>query len=313
MRKLKNPGLRSTFKMLGIVTLLTIAISTSCKKDPVNSGPAPVTGGNTIPPPPPGKINPSDPNAVTSGLVIDNSTRVVGGLPAPQKPVGDSIAINGYQTSVEVSSGGEITMPFNYYILSSQSYSCKEYYIHVKDADSSIKITKNISNLPANGTMIQKIRVPSRFSYGKFCFSTAVTYVRADGSIYQPPAFDVCVNVSAPKTCGQTVSGSEGLTFTNLILGNVAGTASVNYNTYSVPDRIDVYYNNKWVGGTGTDPGPVPPQKKCSTVVPGDGFIGSSGSISFAYDPAISKELTVVVSGCLGNSTAWDYKVNCPQ
>jgi hypothetical protein len=137
--------------------------------------------------------------------------------------------------------------------------------------------------------------------------------VRADGSIYQPPTHTVCVTVSAPKTCGQFVSGAEGLTFTNLTLGNVAGTASINYDTYSIPDRLDIYYNGNWVAGTGTDPGPVPPQKNCSDVVSGDGFYGKMGTLSFAYDPAISKEVTVVVSGCLGSSTAWDYTVECPQ
>lgn len=137
--------------------------------------------------------------------------------------------------------------------------------------------------------------------------------IRADGSFYQSPMHDVCVNVSAPKTCGSTVSGNEGLTFTTLTLGDTAGTVTVDYDTYSIPDRIDVYYDNKWVAGTGSDPGPIPPQKNCSDVVAGDGFLGTTGVLSIAYDPAISKEVTVVVSGCLGSSTAWDYTVNCPQ
>jgi hypothetical protein len=304
-------------KSLFVATLLvafmfTIFFTSSCKKDPVSSG----GGGGpvTVPPPPLGKINPADANAVTTALGIDSSSRVIGNIPPYQKQVGDSISITGYQRSIEVTAGGEIIIPFNYRFVTGQSYKYNEFNIKVVGADSTIKIRKSLTNLSQQGVFLQKIKVPSRISYGDFRILVSVNLVRSDGKFYQSPSYTIDVSVSAPKTCGEQVSGSEGLTFTNLTLGAVKGTASVSYDTYSVKDRIDVYYNNVWVAGTaGTNPGPVPPQKNCADVLPGDGFVGQTGTLNFSYDPAVSQNVTVVVSGCLGSGTAWDYTVNCPQ
>jgi hypothetical protein len=295
--------------------LLSVTAGTlnSCKKENL------YTGGdstNLIPPPPPPspKVNPSNPNALTSALIIDNSTLFKGDIPGYLKPPGnDSIFIGGIQNSVEVSAGGELIIPFNYFILAGQTYTATEYYIQVVGADSTFKIKPSAGNNAQNGTRIQRIGIPSRISFGSFCFKFSTQWVNADGSGYgQSAPVDICVNISAPKTCGQMVTGYEGLTFTSLTLGNTAGQVNIDYDTYSIPDRIDVYYNKLWVAGTGTDLGPVPPQKNCYDVVPGDGFIGASNTLSFAYDPSVSKNVTVVVSGCLGSNTGWEYTVNCP-
>jgi hypothetical protein len=272
--KKRNLGIMAIF----VACLFTVLISPSCKKDPVSSG----GGGTTIiPPPPPGKINPADANAITTALGIDSSSRVIGNIPPYQKQAGDSISITGYQKSIEVSAGGEIIIPFNYRFVTGQSYKYNEFNIKVVGADSAIKIRKSLTNLSQQGVFLQKIKVPSRISIGDFRILVSVNLVRTDGKFYQSPSYTIDVSVSEPKTCGEQVSGSEGLTFTNLTLGEVKGTASVAYNTYSVPDRIDVYYNNVWVSGTsGTNPGPVPPQKDCYYVVSGDGFIGATGTLN---------------------------------
>jgi hypothetical protein len=309
----KATQFKQALRVLGFTAILALVTITACKKDPVGGGGTsdPNTTGSI--PAPPIKINPSNANGVTTHLQIVGSTRTVGGLPPYQKPFGDSIALGGIQKSIEVTAGGEILLPVNYTVMTAGgTYSVREYYIHVVGADSTIKVTNSNTNLPANGTMIHRIKVPSYFSYGQFCFNTKVTFVRSDGSIYQTPDYNVCVGITAPKTCGQTVSGSEGLTFTTLRLSDAAGTATVNYDTYTVPDRIDIYYNQTWVGGTGANPGPIPPQKNCSYVTTGDGFLGATGKLTFSYNPNISKEVTVVVSGCLGSSTAWDYSIVCP-
>jgi hypothetical protein len=302
-----NPYLKAAFLFLvGAIFMLQF---NSCAKEELPGG-----NSDAIPPPPPGKINPKDANALTTALIIENKQLFKGDLPPYQKlPNNDSIFIGGIQNTIEVSAGGEIIIPFNYNFHAGSGYTCTNYYIQVDGADSTIRIPQS-GGFPPSGTRSQKIRIPSRISFGTFCFKFSTQWVNSDGSGYgQSPPVDICVNISAPKTCGQTITGNEGLTFTTLELGNTAGQVSINYDTYSIPDRLDIYYNKQWVAGTASDPGPVPPQKNCSNVVPGDGFVGTASTLSFPYDPKISKNVTVVVSGCLGSSTAWRYTINCPQ
>ena len=118
---------------------------------------------------------------------------------------------------------------------------------------------------------------------------------------------------SAHTICPATVTGSDGLTISTFDLGPTAGTVNISYDTYTVPDRIDAYYNNLWVGGTGVDPGTNPPPCDCNQVPICAGYVGQQGTISFPYNPATSRKVNLYVSGCLNGGTAWTFTVNCPH
>jgi hypothetical protein len=100
----------------------------------------------------------------------------------------------------------------------------------------------------------------------------------------------------------------------SLTFGDKVGWITIDYDTYTVPDRIDVRYNNKWVASTGSVlSGNSPPTKLCSSVTAGDGFIGAKGSFKIFYDGKVSKKLDIYVSGCLEGGTLWEFKVReCP-
>ncbi|MEM7656108.1 MAG: hypothetical protein AAF399_08270 [Bacteroidota bacterium] len=112
------------------------------------------------------------------------------------------------------------------------------------------------------------------------------------------------------------VEGTDGITVRSYYLeGDAPVEVWVEYYMYTVPDRIDVRYGNRWIGSSGTilQEGEAPIFKRCSEVSPGDGFTGGGNIIRFTFDPAISRKLDVYVSGCLDGGTRWYFDVSCPQ
>lgn len=129
------------------------------------------------------------------------------------------------------------------------------------------------------------------------------------GEVSQP--YYIPAAVTEPLACGDGfVSGTEGVTNTRHQLNGVAGTVVISYDTYTVPDRIDVFVDGtKWSGGTGSSITPPPPTSNCASPLPG--FVGAAGTINVPVTAA-NKYIDVYVSGCLGSGTAWDYSLVCP-
>lgn len=105
-------------------------------------------------------------------------------------------------------------------------------------------------------------------------------------------------NQSAPITqaCNtSTQSGGSGITETNHILG-VSGPTSfvLGYETYNVPDQIQVFYDGAQVADTGRV---------------GDNINDGTGSIQVTLPPGASTSVLVRVIGDPG--TKWDYTVYC--
>ncbi len=98
---------------------------------------------------------------------------------------------------------------------------------------------------------------------------------------------------SAAIPCNsRTESGKEGITRKTHDLGENAGTATISYEMYSVPDKLEVYYEGNVVASTRD-------------------FVSSSGSLTFNYTPNHDTYCTVVVTGLSG--TDWAYTVGCPR
>jgi hypothetical protein len=96
--------------------------------------------------------------------------------------------------------------------------------------------------------------------------------------------------------CGQsTNSGGPGITNTTHALGDTFGVVTINYDMYSIPDQMDVWFD--------ADPATDPP-----TVTTG-GPVSGTGSLSFNKFTSTSTCL-VRITGPSG--TAWNYTVNCP-
>lgn len=94
-----------------------------------------------------------------------------------------------------------------------------------------------------------------------------------------------------------TKSGGAGVTNTNHQLGKTGPTAFVlTYETFNIPDRIQVFYE----GGQVLDTGYV-----------GDNTNQGTGSRVVSLPAGSSSTVSVRVTG--PNDTQWEYTVNCPS
>ena len=95
--------------------------------------------------------------------------------------------------------------------------------------------------------------------------------------------------------CNNTTnSGGAGVTTTFHDLGASAGTATVSWDMYSIPDKLEIYYGPTLIYTTG-------------------GFVSNSGSYSFAWNPGGGSTLIKVIVTGSGSGTGWTYQVFCPS
>lgn len=275
--------------LLGLAAaLLVTAVMFACKKgdDEDNSS-----------------VDPADVNKLQSVLQITGSSIISGSLPTPSS--GSSAPkLSLSQSSASISPGGLLVLPFQF--TSQGGYNWV--YIQVDGATNGC-IRIPASSITVSGNVIGIMTgIPSRVLLGDFC----VSYCIEDSQGRISNVINTCVTLREALSCiNANASGHDGLTFTSIEMGDKSGTAKIIYDTYTVPDRIDVYQGNKWLTGTGTDPKSlIPPLSNCSTASPG--FVGKSSTLSFPYNPSDGKTITVVVSGCLGGGTAWDWEMDCP-
>ncbi|MBY0426156.1 MAG: IPT/TIG domain-containing protein [Cytophagales bacterium] len=90
-------------------------------------------------------------------------------------------------------------------------------------------------------------------------------------------------------------SGGQGTTFTPHNLGAFPGQVSVDYEMYSVPDQMDIYYNGQMVASTG-------------------GLVSNAGKLTFYYNanPGEPTICNIRMYAPL-DGTAWNYQANCPE
>lgn len=247
-------------------------------------------------------VAPSDANKLQSALIITGGTLKTGTFPTTSTT--NAPVLSGYQSSAAINPNHVLALPFNF----TSTNGCAKIYGMVTGATNGyFEITGSSSS--NTGTIIIYISIASKIKYGTFTF----IYVIVDNSGNVSNVLSTQIVINAPMTCtNATASGSEGLTFSTVdMTGKSSGNMSLTYDTYSVPDRVDVYQGTKWLAGTGTDPGTtIPPQCDCSSPLPG--FVGQTGTLNFPYDASKVKEITVVVSGCLGGGTAWNWTMTCP-
>ncbi|GCE38842.1 hypothetical protein Rhow_002366 [Rhodococcus wratislaviensis] len=103
--------------------------------------------------------------------------------------------------------------------------------------------------------------------------------------------------LSRTQQCDEsTMSGGEGVTETVHQLGRGGPTSFVlSYETYSVPDQIEVFYQGALIHSTG--------------------YIGDNineGTGSAVINVPAGSETSVLVRVTGPNDTDWDYTVHCP-
>lgn len=93
-----------------------------------------------------------------------------------------------------------------------------------------------------------------------------------------------------------TMGGGAGVTSTRHEIGRPGPTAFVlRHETYSIPDRIEVFYEGNRIHDTGYI---------------GDDTNEGTGQVVVGVPPGLSTSVLVRITG--PNNTEWDYTVNCP-
>jgi len=283
----------SALLMAGIVQF------SSCKKE--DSAPTPTPAAPTYAD---YSINPANPDSLSKVISFGKATFQKGNWPTTAST--NTVSID-YDPSLTVSTGGSTTyLPIVY----KGTETFTKVLLIVKGATTGY-FMYDASVTDLSGTFFVPMTIPKSVMQGNF--SLQVLLLNAKGDIVSSKTITVPVQIKKPYECstsGASVSGSSGITQTMHALDGKAGEVSIDWNTYSIPDRIDVYVDGKWVNGTGASAAPPPPLCPCSNPLPG--FVGSSGTFKIPVT-ASSKNIEVYVSGCTGSGTAWDYNLKCPQ
>lgn len=249
-------------------------------------------------------ISPSDANALSEAIVIPNSSKIDGTIPAASGTA-TAPTVSRSDTDIAYSSGSQIQLPIDY----SGSSNISQVIYSINGADSYFSL--DLDSAGPAGTIVLPVSIPSSVSDGEFC--STVQFVDVNGEV--STAQTICTAITQPLECNNTkISGGEGVTSAVIGMNGVTGNIKVNYQTYTVKDKIDVYQNNSWIGGTGksTDRSTIRTALDCSVATEQEGYVGEIGEFVFEYDPNLSGDIEVVVSGCENNGTAWEFTASCP-
>lgn len=258
----------------------------------------------------------AQPSALSRALEIVGKN-ITGSIPTTNQNFG--IDIINAATSASVTTGNSLFLP---YVLSiNSSTQVKGVYLQIVGADNywNIPVTMGTSSNSFYSYVLD-VAIPLNILNGNF---KIVYYIYdANGNISEPinmnvgilPTLNYCEQGSNQNLLG--VAGSDGIAVRSYTFGDTEGWVYIDYDTYSVPDRMDVKYGGDWVASTGTilKNNEVPPIKLCSQVTGIDGFRGTSNTFKVYYDPKKSKRIDIYASGCLEGGTGWTFKIrDCPK
>ena len=267
------------------------------------------------------EINPlEDPSAFSRSLLIEGGKNRNGDVPTTNEP--SELVISKSQPSATVSSDNFLFIPF----LATSSEGARGVYLQIEGADNYWEIplssradsaSSSSKNSTNTFTEVLSIGIPENVQEGIF----NISYQLFGSNGKTGAAAMLKTNVTFPidycesgEQIGQ-VEGQDGISAQSYSLGDDPGFITIDYETFTVPDRVDIRYNKQWIRSTGELlAGAAPPIKECANVVAGDGFLGTSGVFHIFYDPKVSKKIDVYVSGCLDGGTQWNYNiVECPK
>ena len=255
-------------------------------------------------------ISPYDADGIASVLILPSNSQVeTGTAPTPSSDV-NAPNVGDNQSGAEITAGSDLYLPFSFETLGSGTgyAGC---YVQVNGASTYWDIPASSFNTTPSGQLVIPVGVPQNVANGSFCLS----YCIYDNSGLVSNIIQTCIQISDPITCPASAGGSDGLTIKTVELGSTSGTVSVDYDMYSIPDRLDVFVNGTWVTGTSSIPlsrGQFPPTSQCYDGQ--EGYVSGAGTLSFFYNPSSGNtSVDLYISGCLGGGTAWDVFVSCPQ
>jgi hypothetical protein len=241
-------------------------------------------------------VNENEQEMINKALVIGSGGKCIDGdFP---KSSGSGIQITDRPQAVQITAG--VLLFFNYNT-SNNANLCKV-YLQVDSAESYWEVPVEID--PVSKQPFIRVLIPNFVKNGNF----KLKFAAGDCGGNISPVETTTLVVTEPLKCGSSFSGSLGITAMVANLGNKAGKVRIQYEMYTIPDRMDIRYRGNWVASTGTPLG-IGGYPSC-TVSP-NGFVSGSNVLEFNYDPSLSKIVEVYVSGC-NSGTAWNINIECP-
>lgn len=263
-------------------------------------------------------IAPEDVNQFIKALVFEGA--IEDGVPDP--------STNPSDFTIKVPSGINVTYDnFTYLplrIISDAGFD--GIYIQLSNefdekADSYIKIP--LQGEPGDSSLTLKLEIPPTVEPGLVFMNVSAYHGAQVTEVHSFPVQivdpQVGCDAQSNSTTGDQQFGSRTYTFEKssfprdnfgqiIELQHLALKAEL----FEEPDRIDVYVDKLWVGGTGTSLafGEAPPAADCDVEdVSAKGFVSGTRYIPISIRP--DQRIDVLITGCLG-STAWEYTFNCP-
>lgn len=253
----------------------------------------------------------TQPSELSRALLIENAINHDGAAPAAMG-VAD-LSITNAQSTALVTSDNYLFLPFIY----NPNEEILGVYLQIEGADNYWEIPFTPQEIGERAAEVLSIGIPANVIDGQFFIDYELFGESGSTGNFRTMA----TTVELPQDyCGDGVAfprveGEDGVFNQSYSFGDEAGFVTIEFNTFTVPDRLDLRYDNQWIRSTGQLlQGNAPPIKECRDVVPGDGFLGQRNSFKFYYDPGVSKKVDVYVSGCLDGGTAWEFEVTqCPD
>ena len=232
---------------------------------------------------------------------------------APESNTSSTLLITTAPQTATITSDNNLFIPFGYTI--QDHASLKGVYMQIAGADNYWNIPVSHTN---GSTYVLDIGVPSQVLPGKF--SIIYRPYDTEGNIAESSTL-ITTLIPKENRCGNgegfpRVEGNDGIVNRKYDMGDEPGMVSISYNMFTIKDRMDIQYNGKWILSTAPQPlrsNEAPPSRFCNEAKSSDGFVGGQNTFQFYYDPNVSREVDVYVSGCLQGGTAWYFDVECPD
>ena len=258
--------------------------------------------------PTPIEVVPPNDNNLTEILVFPNGTLVKSANLPVSSSTEEAPVISNIDTNLSYSSGSKIILAGDFY--SPSKANIKGVYVQVKDSNSYYDVT--IDSDVNNGLISLPIGLPSVVEVDNLIL--VLKFYDKNGKI--SAITEINVTITKPDNCDTTkVSGGHGITSNIFTLPETSGQVKISYETYTVKDKIDVFQNGIWIGGTGSYTERVTLRRalNCSAATEELGYVGEKGEFLFDYNPSLGKEIEVVVSGCEMGGTKWEYEFSSPR
>ena len=250
----------------------------------------------------------NDAPCLCRSLDIVGGTLEEGELPEPRGV--QHIQVNSIQSSANLTAGTKLYVPFRF----TAEYGLAGVMLTVAGSGYRWKIP--LGGRQKDGDYIIQVEVPDIVQNGSFNLSFVL--IDGHGFISEARGISIGVDNTVHDVCGPSQyyaeSGYDGLTVRKLKLGPSPGKVLIYCDTYSVPDRMDVRFNDKWVASTALAPlaaNELPPPSECNDGTAG--YVSQDLTLQFDYDPSLGNTFEIYMFGCFGGGTAWDFKVYCPD